>query len=115
MRILLDEDFPLPLYRRLLAAGYEVEHIIVLGQRGMPDSQILARLRSEALLFLTQDKDFFTFGGDLRSVIVLSRLAQSIPIAVRVEIWSQALVVFLEDVPEGRLFELSPEGDILPR
>ncbi len=31
MRILLDENFPLQLYRRLKEAGYDVEHIIALG------------------------------------------------------------------------------------
>lgn len=53
MRILLDENFPLPLYRYLLAAGHEVEHIIVLGLREMADSQIAARL----LLNDTQAED----------------------------------------------------------
>ena len=40
MKILLDENFPLPLYHRLRAAGHDAEHIIVLGQRGIPDSAI---------------------------------------------------------------------------
>ena len=44
MKILLDENFPLPLYHRLRAAGHDAEHIIVLGQRGMPDSVIRQRL-----------------------------------------------------------------------
>ncbi|MEJ7765185.1 MAG: DUF5615 family PIN-like protein [Acidimicrobiales bacterium] len=37
MKILLDENFPLQLYRRLKEAGYDVEHIIALGPRGLPD------------------------------------------------------------------------------
>lgn len=41
MKILLDENFPLPLYHRLRAAGHDAEHIIVLGQRGIPDSGFL--------------------------------------------------------------------------
>ena len=44
MKILLDENFPLPLYHRLRAAGHDAEHIIVLGQRGIPDSAIRQRL-----------------------------------------------------------------------
>lgn len=35
MRILLDENFPLQLSRRLGGAGYEAEHIIALGLRGL--------------------------------------------------------------------------------
>jgi hypothetical protein len=34
LRILLDENFPLQLYRRLLDAGHDAEHIIALSQRG---------------------------------------------------------------------------------
>ena len=33
MKILLDENFPLPLYHRLRAAGHDAEHIIVLGPK----------------------------------------------------------------------------------
>jgi hypothetical protein len=38
LKIVLDENFPLQLYRRLRLSGYDVEHIVVLGQRGIPDS-----------------------------------------------------------------------------
>jgi hypothetical protein len=31
--VLLNENFPLPLYHRRRAAGHGVEHIIALGQR----------------------------------------------------------------------------------
>ncbi|MGH8532841.1 MAG: DUF5615 family PIN-like protein [Gammaproteobacteria bacterium] len=51
-------SFPLPLYHNLRAAGLDVEHIIVLGQRGLPDARIRQRLASERLLFLTQDTEF---------------------------------------------------------
>jgi hypothetical protein len=40
VKVLLDENFPLPLYHRLRAAGHDADHIIVLGQRGIPDSAI---------------------------------------------------------------------------
>ncbi len=59
MRILLDENFPIPLHRRLLADGHEAEHIITLGQRGISDVEIRRRLAAEGdLLFLTQDTEF---------------------------------------------------------
>ena len=48
MRILLDENFPIQLYRRLKHEGYDAEHIIVLGLRGMPDADIRLRLAVEA-------------------------------------------------------------------
>ncbi|MGQ0591278.1 MAG: DUF5615 family PIN-like protein [Gammaproteobacteria bacterium] len=53
MKLLLDENFPLPLYHELGAAGYDVEHIIVLGQRGLPDAVIRQRLALEEIVFLT--------------------------------------------------------------
>jgi hypothetical protein len=40
VKVLLDENFPLPLYRRLREKGYDAEHVIVLGQRGMPDAAL---------------------------------------------------------------------------
>ena len=39
LRILLDENFPLALYRSLQSDGEQVEHIITLGRRGAPDQQ----------------------------------------------------------------------------
>lgn len=58
MKILLDENFPLPLYRRLLETGHEAEHVIVLGQRGAPDAVLRDRLVAEELVLLTQDTEF---------------------------------------------------------
>ena len=58
MKMLLDENFPLQLYRRLRLSGYDVEHIIVIGQRGISDSAIRERISKEELVFLTQDSEF---------------------------------------------------------
>jgi predicted nuclease of predicted toxin-antitoxin system len=58
MKILLDENFPLALVPRLREAGYEVEHVILLGLRGQPDSAIIKLLESEARLLLRQDQEF---------------------------------------------------------
>jgi hypothetical protein len=57
LKILLDENFPLALYRRLAADGEDVEHIITLGWRGASDRRIRDRLVEKHLLFLTQDED----------------------------------------------------------
>ncbi|HWB70834.1 MAG TPA: DUF5615 family PIN-like protein [Egibacteraceae bacterium] len=40
MKLLLDENFPIQLYRRLRQAGEDVEHLILSGQRGLPDDAI---------------------------------------------------------------------------
>ncbi len=115
MRLLLDENIPLQLYWRLREAGHDVEHIIALGNRGLPDSAIMQRLDTEwDLIFLTQDTEFFEMKPRTCKVIV-SRIPQSIPVTDRVDIWREALGVFLEVPPAGAAFELNERGEILPR
>jgi hypothetical protein len=46
LRFLLDENFPLALLRRLRESGYDAEHLITLGQRGLPDAAIQERLEN---------------------------------------------------------------------
>lgn len=58
MKILLDENFPLALFRALRADGESVEHIITLGLRGTSDQHIRERLFDRGVLFLTHDEDF---------------------------------------------------------
>lgn len=55
MKFLLDENFPLPLYHRLRDKGYDAEHVIELGQRGVSDAILRERLAAEELVFLTND------------------------------------------------------------
>ena len=57
MIILLDENFPLRFFTRLQKEGLPAQHIL-LTDRGIHDKQIIARLKQEELLFLTQDEDF---------------------------------------------------------
>jgi hypothetical protein len=113
LKILLDENFPLQLYKRLKLSGYDVEHIIVLGQRGISDSAIRERITNEELLFLTQDSEFGLMQGTCRGTIILSRIKQSLPIQRRTEIWSSAIEKFLNERPAGSLFELSDSGAIV--
>ena len=47
MKILRDENFPLPLCHRLRNAAFDAERIIQLGQRGMSDERIRGRLVAE--------------------------------------------------------------------
>ena len=116
MRVLLDENFPLQLHRRLLAAGHECEHIIPLGQRGLSDTAIRARLVAEDdLVFVTQDSEFEVPPTDTRAAVVISRIPQRLPIAERVERWTLALEAFLADRPPGLLFEILPDGELVAR
>ena len=113
MRIPLDEDFPLALVRRLRDEGREVDHIILLGLRGTPDLNIVARLDSEDILFLTQDQEFSALPRAHSSVIV-SRVNQGLPISVRVQIWLNAISdYFSRDWPE-KLFEGFDDGQLRP-
>jgi predicted nuclease of predicted toxin-antitoxin system len=113
VKILLDENFPLPLYHRLREKGYDAEHVIALGQRGMPDSALRQRLASEELVFLTNDTEFEELAGDWRAQVIISRLPQRLPTSQRVEIWLKALEAFFARRPEGKLFDLMPNGEIL--
>lgn len=113
MKFLLDENFPLPLYRRLREHGHEAEHLIVLGKRGIPDAEIRVRLASEELVFLTNDTEFEDIPADLRSQVIVSRLPQRLPTAERVELWLKALDRFIERRPAERLFDLLPSGEIV--
>ena len=109
MKILLDENFPLPLYRRLHEAGYEVEHIIVLGQRGLPDAAIRARLAAEELIFLTQDTEFEDLPVDYPSIVIIRGYRRVCRTKERVEIWFAAIARFIAHRPAGRIFRFARE------
>ena len=113
MKILLDENFPLALYRRLRERGYDAEHVIVLGQRGMPDSALRQRLAREQLVFLTHDTEFEQLADDWLGQVIISRLPQRLPTSERVAIWIKALEAFLQGKPEGKLFDLMPDGEVV--
>lgn len=102
MKILLDANFPLPLYRRLREKGYDAVHVIALGQRGMPDSALRQRLAAEELVFLTNDTEFEDLAADYRAQVIISRLPQRLPISQRVEIWLKGLQAFFERKPAGK-------------
>ncbi|MGH9890824.1 MAG: DUF5615 family PIN-like protein [bacterium] len=113
MRVLLDENFPIQLHRRLQQDGYECEHL-VLGPRGISDEAIRERLMvSEDLVLLTNDKEFADWPRFYRGRVIVSRVPQRITIAVRVEIWFGALVTFLAAPQAGDRFELLESGEIL--
>jgi len=108
VRVLLDENFPLQLHRRLVAAGHDCEHIIVLGQRGLSDTAA-----EDDLVFVTQDSEFEILPTGTKAAVVISRVPQRLPIAERVERWTLALEAFLAARPPGLLFEILPDGELV--
>jgi hypothetical protein len=113
MKILLDENFPLALVKRLREEGHEVEHMILLGLRGAPDSVIVARLDSENLLFLTQDREFLDL-PKMRSAVIISRVSQSLPLIVRLETWLKAIREYVSHDWSEKFFEVFDDGKLRP-
>ncbi len=112
MRVLLDENFPLQLHRRLVARGHDCEHIIVLGQRGLSDTAIRARLLAEEdLVFVTQDSEFEVLPAGTRAAVVISRIPQRLPIAERVEQRTLAIEGFLAQQPLGTSSRFCPAAN----
>jgi predicted nuclease of predicted toxin-antitoxin system len=114
VKVLLDENFPLPLLEALRREGIEAEHLSTLGQRGLPDRRIRERLDQEPLLFLTQDIEFISGPRPAAAWIIVSRVKQSRPIHDRVETWLRAIRSCLSETPAGRVLELMDEGQLVP-
>ena len=91
MKVLLDENFPLPLLGALRHAGIDADHIISLGLRGVTDQRIREMLRAEARLFLTQDAEILEAVSPSTAVVVVSRVRQSRPLAERMSLWVAAM------------------------
>ncbi len=102
MKVLLDENFPLGLLRRLQADGLIAEHIITIGWRGPSDTRIRERLQDSELLFLTHDEDFL-FGASVPAVIVISRVRQARPLQDRIEVWRAAIRQLIQEPRTARM------------
>ncbi|MPZ76708.1 MAG: hypothetical protein GEU77_09285 [Deltaproteobacteria bacterium] len=113
MIILLDENFPLRFYTRLQKEGLAAQHIL-LTDRGIHDRQIIARLKQEEVLFLTQDEDFIEAAPDCKASINWSRVSQSMAINRRVEIWLSAVKQFSAKKWNEKFFELYDDGQLRP-
>lgn len=113
MKILLDENFPLALVRKLRDEGREAEHIILLGLRGLPDAGIVERLTAEEILFLTHDEDFLDISLT-RSAVILSRVTQTLPLSVRLGLWLQAIHEYFSRQWSDRHFEVYDNGKLVP-
>lgn len=113
MRFLLDENFPLALIRELQTDGFQGDHIITLGLRGISDKKIRERLGDPEIVFLTQDDDFL-FGEIAAAVVVLSRVRQSRPLNERIGLWRMACRDLVQTSGDERLFELTDGGVLVP-
>jgi len=112
LKILLDENFPLALYRSLNADGEDVEHIITLGLRGTSDRHIRERLFEKDVLFLTHDEDVL-FDRPTEAMVVLSRVRQSRRLVERVDVWRRAVLDLIRNPRPERRFELMDDGYLL--
>jgi len=112
LKILLDENFPLALYRSLTADGEDVEHIITLGWRGASDQRIRHRLFERNLLFLSQDEDFL-LDEPTEALVVVSRVRQARRLAERVKIWRRAILDLTRTPRPERRFELMDDGSLV--
>lgn len=57
MKLLLDENIPIPLLSALRTAGWSVEHVAEV-EPGIDDDAVLARARRTGAVLVTDDKDF---------------------------------------------------------
>lgn len=110
MRILLDENVPVALFRLLVRIGREAEHLALGAQRGSSDTVVRERLRREELLFLTRDIEFLLPPRGSISTILVSRVPQSMPLSERLEVWDKGIDDFFERRPAGLVFELVVPG-----
>jgi predicted nuclease of predicted toxin-antitoxin system len=82
VRILANENFPVPLIRELRQRGHDVASVKEL-MRGAEDRAVLARAQEESRLVVTFDKDFgelaYRFGLAASSGVILFRLSGSSP------------------------------------
>ncbi len=115
MRALLDENIPLGLARQLRADGWEVDHPILSGRRGLPDAHFAALVEHESdVVFLTQDSDFELATSPALGQLVVSRVRQTRPLAQRLEIWAAAFESLRVAPRLERRLKLLDDGRLIP-
>jgi predicted nuclease of predicted toxin-antitoxin system len=92
MRLLVDENLPLPLIDELSARGHDVVSVR-RAFRGAPDTEILAFCQSEARTVITQDKGFgelvFHRGQAIGVILVRADLRTADIIALLIDLIGQ--------------------------
>ena len=77
MKFVIDECLFIELRDLLLRAGHEAEHVIDLGLRGSPDTDIMEAALNRDAVLLTADTDFGELhsrgGGTKPSVVIFRR------------------------------------------
>lgn len=59
MRVVVDNNLPYSLARRLSQAGLTAIHVLDLGMASVADHVLRERLAGEAIVFLSRDDDFW--------------------------------------------------------
>jgi hypothetical protein len=114
VKILLDENFPLPFLGALRAAGLVAEQVMTLRRESLSDLEVRARLDRERVLFLTQDIEFLTADVPAAARVLVSRLTPSRPLAERMEVWLTGVRLLVNQTSRDRVFELTDAGDLVP-
>jgi len=112
MKFKLDENLPVEILSTLRGAGHEADSVHDEGLVGMPDPQILARVKVEERILLTMDKgigDIRAYRPDQYAGIVLFRPPSSGRRTV-FDFVSQNLQKILDLELRGRLVVVSGTG-----
>jgi len=116
MNFFLDENFPLQLQEDLQELGYNCEHVISEGKRGITDLKIVEYISNNNYIFFTNDDDFCNLISDTYIVLFLSRVPQELLIEERVRRWLNAVDDYFDNYSDDdyQIFVISSEGKLIP-
>ena len=110
-RFLIDEDLPLSLSHSLRQKSHTAEHVIELGQRGVPESRVFAAPKSTKPSSYPGTRTSGTccsFPWGSHGGIVVVRFPSATPSRVVVEAVAEALTTIEEAVFAGALMVVEP-------
>jgi predicted nuclease of predicted toxin-antitoxin system len=111
-RFLVDEDLPRSLARALRGAGMEAEDVRDIGLSGEPDEAVFRHARENGLTLVTADMGFASillFPPGSHPGLVVSRLPETLSIAVRNRIVVEALSRLAEEEITGNIIIIEPD------
>ncbi|MCL4818363.1 MAG: DUF5615 family PIN-like protein [Vicinamibacteria bacterium] len=111
MRLLVDEDLPRSLARRLTAAGHDAADVRDVGLRGRSDDEIAARARADDRVLLSGDLGFsniLVYPTGSHPGIVVARFPNSTPVDQLCGAIERALASLTADEMRGALVIVEP-------